>query len=71
MSVHPERGPDGRIVYKVRWREGGRGSRNRARSFDQEDDAVTFDRRIRRLKQTGDPAILADETTLRDYVYSE
>lgn len=71
MSVHREHGPDGRIVYKVRWREGGRGSRHRARTFDIEDDAITFDRRLRRLKQTGDPAILADETTLRDYVYGE
>ena len=71
MSIHPERGPDGRIVYKVRWREGGRGTRNRARTFDVEDDAATFDRRVRRLKQTGDPAILADETTLRQYVHEE
>lgn len=71
MSVHQERGPDRQIVYKVRWREGGRGSRHRARTFDVEDDAVTFDRRVRRLKQTGDPAILADEITLRQYVYDE
>lgn len=65
MSVHSERGPDGRIVYKVRWREGGRGTRNRARTFDLEEDAAAFDRRVRRLKQTGDPAIFADEITLR------
>lgn len=71
MSVHTERGPDGRIVYKVRWRDGGRATRNRARTFDMEDDAVSFDRRVRRLKQTGDPAILADEITLRQYVYGE
>jgi integrase len=71
MSVHRERGPDGRTVYKVRWREGGRGTRNRARTFDVEDDALTFDRRLRRLKQTADPAILADEVTLRDYVHHE
>jgi integrase len=71
VSVHHEQGPDGRIVYKVRWREGGRGTRNRARTFDVEDDAIAFDRRLRRLKQTADPAILADEITLRQYVYEE
>jgi integrase len=71
VSIDKEQGPDGRVVYKVRWRQGGRGSPHRARTFDIEDDAITFDRRLRRLKQTGDPAILADETTLRDYVYGE
>ena len=49
----------------VRWREGGAGSVNRKRTFDREDDAREFDRRVRRLKQTGDPALFADEITLR------
>jgi hypothetical protein len=34
----------------VRWREGGAGSVNRKRTFDREDDAREFDRRVRRLK---------------------
>jgi len=62
---------DGRTLYRVRWREGGKGTAHRNRTFDHEDDAITFDRRVRRLKQTGDPAILADEITLRQYVYGE
>jgi integrase len=71
MSVHPERGPGGAIVYRVRWREGGRGSPARCRTFDHEDDAREFDRRVRRLKQTGDPALFADEVTLGEYVHGE
>jgi excisionase family DNA binding protein len=71
LSVHPERAGDGKTVYRVRWREGGRGTANRNRTFDHEDDAIAFDLRVRRLKQTGDPAILADEITLRQYVHEE
>ena len=55
----------------VRWREGGAGSVNRKRTFDREDDAREFDRRVRRLKQTGDPALFADEITLAEYVHEE
>ena len=55
----------------MRWREAGRGTANRSRTFDHENDAIDFDRRVRRLKQTGDPALLADEMTLRQYVYAE
>jgi integrase len=71
VSVHPEPGPRGAIVYRVRWREGGRGSPARCRTFDHEDDAREFDRRVRRLKQTGDPALCADEVTLGEYVHGE
>src|SRR3954470_11105086 len=55
----------------VRWREGGAGGVNRKRTFDREDDAREFDRRVRRLKQTGDPALFADEITLAEYVHGE
>src|SRR4051794_20136888 len=68
MSVHRHPRADGTVVHIVRWREGGT---NRSRSFDNEDDARDFDRRLRRLKQTGDPAVLADEITLRNYVHGE
>jgi len=71
LSVHRERAADGKTVYRVRWREGGRGTANRNRTFDHEDDAIAFDLRVRRLKQTGDPAILADEITLSQYVSDE
>jgi hypothetical protein len=59
---------DGTVVYRVRWREGGRGT---AQPFDLEEDARDFDRRVRRLKQTGDPALLADEITLRECILGE
>lgn len=68
VSVHSEHTRDGRTIYRVRWREAGRGTANRSRTFDHENDAMDFDRRVRRLKQTGDPALLADEMTLRQYV---
>ena len=71
MSVHQRRTADGKTVWRVRWRQGGRTSAIRSRTFDREEDAADFDRRVRRLKQTGDPALLADEVTLRDYVYGE
>src|SRR3954454_18218478 len=66
MSVHREGTSDGTAVYRVRWRQGGRGTVQSSRTFDLEDDARDFDRRVRRLKQTGDPALLADEITVRD-----
>jgi integrase len=71
MSVHQRRTADGSTVWRVRWRQGGRTSSIRSRTFDREEDAADFDRRVRRLKQTGDPALLADEVTLRDYIYGE
>lgn len=58
-------------MYRVRYWDAGRATANRNRTFDNEDDAITFDRRVRRLKQTGEPAIVADEITLRQYVYDE
>lgn len=71
MSVHQRRMADGKTVWRVRWRQAGRTSAIRSRTFDREEDATDFDPRVRRLKQTGDPALLADEVTLRDYVYGE
>ena len=71
MSVHQEVRRDGSVVYRVRWRVGGRATTQASRTFDREDDARDFDRRLRRLKQTGDPALLADDITLRDYILGE
>jgi integrase len=69
VSVHRGRRPDGATVYRVRYREGGRGTPQRSRTFDSRDDALDFDRRVRRLKQTGDPAFAADQVSLSAYVY--
>ncbi len=45
---------DGRKVYRVRWRPGGRGSTFHSRVFDKREDADRFETEIRRRKQLGD-----------------
>jgi integrase len=47
---------NGRRVYRVRWREAGRGSREHVRSFDRREDAVRFETDVRRRKQLGELA---------------
>ena len=47
---------NGRRVYRVRWREAGRGSREHVRSFDRREDAVRFETDLRRRKQLGELA---------------
>lgn len=65
MSVHRVRRSDGRVAYKVRWREG---SVNRSRQFDRLGDAREFEARVRRERQTGDLATLtAGNRRLADY----
>jgi hypothetical protein len=43
--------------WEVRWREAGRGSRQRQRSFDRKGDAETFEREVKRRKQLGELAV--------------
>lgn len=43
----------GRKQFRVRWRESGRGSRERVKAFDRYEDAVRYDTDIRRRKQLG------------------
>jgi hypothetical protein len=45
---------NGRRVYRVRWREAGRGSHEHVRSFDRREDAVRFETDLRRRKQLGE-----------------
>ena len=47
---------NGRKQFRVRWREGGRGSKERVKAFDRHEDAVRFDTEIRRRKQLGELA---------------
>jgi integrase len=54
---------NGRRVYRVRWRDAGRGSPEHVRSFDRHEDAVRFETDIRRRKQLGQ---LADLETGRE-----
>lgn len=47
---------NGRSVYRVRWRIGGRGTREQVRSFDRRADAERFETETRRRKQLGELA---------------
>lgn len=41
----------------MRWRDAGRGSRQRQRTFTRKTDAETFDREVKRRKQLGELAL--------------
>jgi integrase len=53
MSVHPVI-VNGKKRWKVRWRDDGRGSQQRSKTFDRKADADALDREIARRKQTGE-----------------
>src|SRR3954454_12541706 len=60
---------DGTVSWQVRWREGGRGSRTRARTFDRKGDAQAFEDELRRRRRLGDLVGFAGaEETLNRYV---
>ncbi len=56
----------GRKQFRVRWREGGRGSKERVKAFDRHEDAVRFDTDIRRRKQLGELLLLEQSKTTID-----
>jgi integrase len=68
MSVHRiERG--GSVVWRVRWREGGRGSRARTRTFERKADAVVYEDELRRRRRLGELGLLpGSQETLDEYV---
>jgi integrase len=69
MSVHRMVRKNGSVSLQVRWREGGRGSRTRARMFDRKGDAVAFDDAVRRRPRLGDLVGFAGaQETLHSYV---
>jgi integrase len=47
---------NGRHMYRVRWREGGRGSKEHVRAFDRKEHAERLETEIRRRKQLGELA---------------
>ena len=51
MSVRGIRRENGKVVWEVRWRDGGR---NRSRVFDRKRDAQAFDLEVRRRRQLGE-----------------
>jgi integrase len=69
MSVHRVERSDGSVAWRVRWRDGGRGSRARARTFDRKADAVAFDDELRRRRRLGELVGFAgSQETLNRYV---
>jgi integrase len=69
MSVHRVVRSDGSVAWRVRWRDGGRGSRARTRTFDRKADAVAFDDELRRRRRLGDLVGFAgSQETLNEYV---
>ena len=60
---------DGMGSWQVRWRDGGRGSRTRARTFHRKADAVAFDDEVRRRRRLGELVGFAGaQETLNHYV---
>jgi integrase len=69
VSVRRIERPDGSTVWKVRWREGGRGSRERSRTFERKADALAFDDELRRRRRLGELApFIGSRETLDQYV---
>lgn len=69
MSVQRVVLADGTVSWRVRWRDGGRGSRMNSRSFARKADAVAFDDELRRRRRLGDMAtVLGSQDTLDHYV---
>jgi integrase len=69
MSVHRIDRGGGSVVWRVRWRDGGRGSRARTRTFERKADAVAFDDELRRRRRLGELGLLpGSQETLDDYV---
>jgi integrase len=69
MSVHRIDGPDGSVRWRVRWRDGGRGSRARTRTFDRKRVAVAFEDELRRRRSLGELGIIiGSKETLDTYV---
>jgi len=66
VSVERVKRKGGEVVYRVRWREGGR---NRSRVLGNKRDARDFDAEVRRQRRTGTLAQLdAGTETLNEYV---
>jgi integrase len=56
-------------VWRVWWREGGRGTSARTRTFSRKGDAVAFEDEVRRRRRLGDVGLLVgSRETLDEYV---
>ena len=69
MSLHKVKRADGSTVWRVRWRDGGRDSASRSRTFTRKADAQLFDDELRRRRRLGELGLLiASKQTLHEYV---
>jgi integrase len=69
VSIHRIVRDDGSVVWRVRWREGGRGSAERSRRFDRKADAQAFEDELRRRRRLGELVGFAGaKETLNHYV---
>jgi integrase len=70
VSVRTIRTPGGQKRWKVMWREGGRGSRQRSKTFTNERDAKRLDVAIRRAKDLGQLAaeVVGSEQTVAAFL---
>src|SRR6201991_1690026 len=69
MSVHRVEREDGSVVWRVRWRDGGRGSAERSRTFTRKGDAQRFEDELRRRQRLGEIGLLlGSQETLDKYV---
>jgi len=69
VSVHRIERHDGPVRWQVRWRDGGRDTRARKRTFDRKRDAVAFDDELRRRRRLGDLGlVIGSQETLNEYV---
>ena len=69
MSVHRFERPDGSAGWRVRWRDGGRGTLERTRTFDRKRDAQMFDDELRRRRRLGELGlVIGSQETLDEYV---
>jgi len=71
MSVHEERTQGGAKRYKVKWRDGGRGTPSHSRTFTRRRDAEAWDAEVERRRQLGPIAVQtldAGRESLDEYV---
>lgn len=69
MSVHKVERGDGSVVWRVRFRDGGRGTSERTRTFALKTDALRFERELHRRRALGEIGLLlGSQETLDEYV---
>ena len=69
MSIHRIERADGSVVWRVRFRDGGRGSTERTRTFTRKGDASRFEDELNRRRRLGEIGLLlGSNETLNTYV---